>query len=99
MTRCSGPLNVVEGSLLVCGRDTTDADITVASGAALHVLGGPATSANLIANASFETPALASGAYAYVTATLISNWTVTAFSNLVARENTAIGNTNLSRPK
>ena len=92
VTRCSVPLNVAEGTLLVSSRDTTDADITVASGAALHVLGGPATNANLIANASFELPALASGAYAYATATPVSNWTVTAFANFVARQNTATGN-------
>ncbi len=89
VTRCSGPLNVAEGSLLVSGRDTADADISVAGGAALHVLGGPATNANLVANASFELPALASGAFAYASGTPVSNWTVTAFANFVARQNTA----------
>jgi len=92
VTRCNGPLNVAEGTLLVSSRDTADADITVASGAALHVLGGPATNANLIANASFESPALASGAYAYATTTAISNWTAVASSAYVARQNTATGN-------
>ena len=73
VTRCNGPLNVTAGTLLVSSRDTVDADISVASGAVLHVLGGPATSANLIANASFELPALAAGSFVPASTTAISN--------------------------
>lgn len=88
LTRCGTPFSVTEGTLLVSARDTSDADISVAAGAALRVFGGPATNANLVANASFETPALAAGAFSYVSGTAISNWT-TATPSLIARQNTA----------
>jgi len=48
---------------------------------------------NLIANGSFETPAMANGAYQYISGgNVIDNWSVTAYPNMVARQNTVVGN-------
>jgi len=93
LARCAGPVSVQSGSLLAAGSLFTDAEIAVAAGASLVTLGEPDSGANLIANASFETPALANGAYRYVSSgTTIDNWDVVAFPNMVARQNTAVNN-------
>jgi len=93
LARCGGPFSVQAGTLLASGSLFADADLSVASGATLVTLGEPATNANLIANGSFELPAMASGAYQYVAGgNVISNWSVAAYPEMVARQNTAVGN-------
>ncbi len=86
LARCAGPLVVQVGSVLASGSAFVDADLSVASGAALVTLGDPATNFNLIANGGFELPALANGAWSY---TAPSNWTATANPSFVGRQNTA----------
>ena len=86
LARCAGPLVVQVGSVLASGSAFVDADLSVASGAALVTLGDPATNANLIANSGFELPALANGAWNY---TVPASWTVTANPSFVGRQNTA----------
>ena len=85
LARCAGPVSVHAGSLLASGSLFADAEIAVAAGAALVTLGDPATNANLIANGSFETPALASGGWSY---SVPAGWTATV-SSYVGRQNTA----------
>lgn len=92
LTRCTGPLAVQQGSLLVSSSLFADADLAVSAGAALVTLGDPDNAANLLLNPSFEYPALGSGSYAYANSTAISNWTVTVRSDMVARENTTTAN-------
>lgn len=93
LARCAGPVSVQAGSLLAAGSLFADAEIAVAAGASLVTLGEPDSGANLIANGSFETPAMANGAYQYVSGgNVIDNWSVTAYPNMVARQNTVVGN-------
>jgi autotransporter-associated beta strand protein len=86
LARCVGPLAVQEGALLVSGSLFADADVSVAVGASLVTLGGPAAAANLIANSGFEDPVLANGAWAYRD---IPSWTRTANASFVGMKNTA----------
>lgn len=90
LARCVGPITVQQGALLAAGSLFADADLTVASGAALIALGEPDTAANLILNPGFEIPAMGNGAWNYVgTANLISNWTAVTLPQHVGRQNTA----------
>ena len=90
LARCSGPLSVQAGTLLASGSLLADADLAVASGAKLITLGDPDAASNLIANPSFETSALAAGAWAYVSnGASIENWTVTAYTDHIGLQNTA----------
>lgn len=90
LARCVGPIAVQQGALLAAGSLFADADLTVASGAALIALGEPDTAANLILNPGFEIPAMGNGAWNYVgTANLISNWTAVTLPQHVGRQNTA----------
>ncbi len=93
LARCAGPLAVQEGALLVSGSLFTDADLSVASGASVVTLGDPDDAANLLFNPGFEYPAITNSPYwSYVSAgNVISNWTVTANSNYVGRQSTAVG--------
>lgn len=86
LARCAGPVNVQAGSLLAAGSLFADAEIAVAAGASLVTLGEPDSGANLIANGSFETPAMTSGAWAYA---VPSGWTAIALPSFVGRQNTA----------
>ena len=90
LARCTGPLSVQTGTLLVSGSLFADADISVASGASVVTLGDPDTASNLILNPGFELPAMTSGSFNYVGGgNVISNWTVTALASNVGRQNTA----------
>lgn len=90
LARCTGPLAVQEGVLLVAGSLFADADLSVAAGASVVTLGEPDTAANLILNPGFEIPAMGNGSWNYVaSANLISNWTAVTLPQHVGRQNTA----------
>ncbi len=90
LARCAGAVAAQEGVLLVSGSLFTDADLSVASGASVVTLGDPDSASNLIQNPGFELPAMAGGAWSYVSAgNVISNWTVTSLPMHIGRQNTA----------
>ncbi len=92
LARCTGPFNVAEGTLLASGSSFIDADLSVASGASLVMLGDPDTASNLILNPGFESPVIS--AYGYVAGgTIITNWTVTAYPTRVGLQNAALNAT------
>jgi autotransporter-associated beta strand protein len=86
LARCAGPVAVQEGALLASGTFFADADVSVASGAALVTLGEPGAAGNLLLNAGFEDPVLGNGVYSYRD---IPGWVRSAWPNFIGLKNTA----------